>query len=126
VLASFSRFVAPNGKLITQIPNMSGLLGSLTKLMNRAVYDIHVPHDRHSFRGGHLGANLNVTSCDYVGSSNFGILSSCVRPESRLKWQIYLWLSRLSKMGFLVERKFGDLPTTKMFSPYILAVAERR
>jgi SAM-dependent methyltransferase len=126
ILKTFASYVTPSGKMMTMIPNMAGSLGYLTKRINRAVYDIHVPHDREDFRDAHFRANLNVISCDYMGSSNFGVLSSCVDGSNRLKWNIYLWLSRLSKAGFLFERKIGDLPTTKLLSPYIFAVSEHR
>ena len=126
VLDVFAGYIAPKGKMITLIPNMAGSLGYLTKIMSREIYDIHVPHDREQFRDGHVSAKLNIDSCDYMGSSNFGVLSSCVIGADRLKWNVYLWLSRLSKLGFIIERKFGDLPTTKLLSPYIVSVSERR
>ena len=94
-------------------------------MMDRSVYDIHVPHDREDLREGHVDANLSVISCDYLGSSNYGVLSSCVDRSRPLRWQLYLLLSRLSKLGFFFERRFGRLPATKFFSPYVVAVAER-
>lgn len=126
ILTVFGGYIAPNGKMMTMIPNMAGSLGFLTKKMSRAIYDIHVPYNREEFRAAHIQAKLNVISCDYMGSSNYGVLSSCVDGKGRLKWNIYLWLSRLSKIGFLIERKLGDLPTTKLLSPYIVAVSEPR
>lgn len=125
VLRTFSTYLNDGGVMVTQIPNMSGSLGFLTKMMDREVYEIHVPHDRESFREGHVSAGLRVASCEYLGSSNFGVLSSCVKPGQKLKWASYLWLSRLSKVGFVFERKFGRLPVTRTFSPYILAEARR-
>lgn len=126
ILDVFAGYIAQNGKMLTMIPNMAGSLGFLAKIINRAVYDIHVPYDREDLRYGHDRGRLQLVSCEYFGSSNFGVLSSCVNNSEGLKWQVYLWLSRLSKVGFMIERKFWRLPATKLLSPYILAVAERR
>jgi SAM-dependent methyltransferase len=126
IIDVFASYLAPNGKILTMIPNMVGSLGFISKLINRAVYDIHVPYDREDLANCHSGSKLKLVSCDYFGSSNFGVLSSCVKSSDRLKWQMYLWLSRVSKVGFMIERRFWRLPTTKLLSPYILAVAERR
>ena len=60
----------------------------------------------------------------YIGSNNFGVLYSCfVENTEGFYWKTYLFLSRLSKaIGFL-DGKFGDLPKSRMFSPYIYAIS---
>ena len=125
VLNAHAAFLAENGKMLTIIPNMAGVLGLLTKWMNRSVYDIHVPHDLKSLENGHSEAGLAIVDSGYLCSNNFGVLSSCVRQRIGLKWKIYQLLGRLSKtIWFLEDRLFG-LPTSKLFSPYIYVVSER-
>jgi hypothetical protein len=118
-----SAFLAPRGQMLTIIPNMAGLLGTLARRYNRAVYDAHVPHDRRSFIDGHVEAGLVVEASGYVCSTNFGMLSSCFGSESDRGWQTSLWLSRFSKAAWFFESRVTELPHTAWLSPYIYAVS---
>lgn len=123
-LRAQAQFMSRSGRMFTLIPNLYGILGALTKIMNRPVYDIHVVHNLKTFLDGHRDANLRVIESGYLCSTNFGVLSSCVRDKSGLSWFIYKQLSRLSKAIWMVERRLGDLPATRILSPYIYAVSE--
>jgi len=125
VLRCHSLFLSSKGVMLTIIPNMAGILGLLTKLLNHKVYEIHVPHDLKSFADGHIDAGLNIIESGYLCSNNFGVLSSCVRKQFGCKWQAYKLLSRLSKMVWFFEEKAFSLPATKLFSPYIYAVSKK-
>lgn len=124
-LSAFARLVRPRGTLFTLIPNMSGLLGTLTKRWNQRVYELHVPHDLASFRAGHRRANLEIMEAGYLGSSNFGVLSSCLDGPHSRGYTMYKWLSRLSKTAWLLESRGIPLPTTQFFSPYIYCISRR-
>lgn len=122
-LRAVARFAAPSGAILTVIPNMSGIIGRLTRWLNREVYDIHVPHDLGSFRAGHRAAGLEVVESGYLGSTNFGVLSSCFDRPAGWKYRTYVWLSRLTKLLNLLESRTGELPVSKTFSPYIYAIS---
>ncbi|NMT65226.1 class I SAM-dependent methyltransferase [Marinobacter orientalis] len=124
-LAPMKNFLAHDGRLVTFIPNMSGILGALTRKFNRAVYEIHVPHDRESFVKGHKDAGLEILECGYLDSTNFGVLSSCFEHQSGIKWQFYKQLARLSKILWAFESRVFRLPTSRLFSPYIYAIAKK-
>ena len=47
-IAAFSKFLKPGGLLITNIPNLCGLNGLIQKMINRSIFDIHVPLDKKS------------------------------------------------------------------------------
>jgi 2-polyprenyl-3-methyl-5-hydroxy-6-metoxy-1,4-benzoquinol methylase len=117
------RYLADQGRMFTLIPNMAGSIGSLTKRFNRQVFDMHNPHDWKSFLDGHHRAGLTVTSGGYLGSSNFGVLSSCFEHRSGMSWHAYVFLTRLSKAISLAESRLGNLPVSKTFSPYIYAIS---
>jgi hypothetical protein len=102
---------------------MAGSIGHFTRLFNRKIYEMHNPHDWHSFLEGHREAGLTVISGGYLGSINFGVLSSCFEKHEGLPWHIYVFLTRLTKALWLVESKLGDLPSSRMFSPYIYAIS---
>ena len=125
VLLSHSRFVAERGKMLTIIPNMAGILGVLTRKMDKQIYDIHVPHDLRSFEKGHQDAGLNIVESGYLCSSNFGVLSSCITTRSGFRYSFYKQLTRVSKLIWLYEDKFFELPKSKLFSPYLYVLSEK-
>ncbi len=124
VLATKRRFLKRGGGMIfTLIPNMSGVIGKLTKRFNKAVYEIHNPHDMQSFLDGHERAGLEVVRSGYLCSSNFGVLSSCFETRDAYGWNFYVFLSRVSKVFWLFESKVVELPKTAFLSPYLYAVS---
>lgn len=126
VLAAHARFLKDSGRMLTFIPNMRGVPGWLVKRMNRAVYDLHVPHDEASFVRAHADAGLEVLESGYVCSSNFSVLSSCVSESSGFKWQLYKALTRVNKAIWFLESRTVRLPVSRAFSPYLYAVSRKR
>lgn len=125
-LRAMARLLRPGGRLFTEIPNMAGVLGALTRRMNRSVYELHNPHDLAALREGHERAGLSVERSGYIGAIEFGVLSSCVDERSgTLTRQSYLWLSRLGKLAALFELRVMALPPTPTLSPLIYCIARR-
>jgi hypothetical protein len=102
---------------------MSGIIGIFTKWLNKGIYEIHFPHDLNSFLKGHRNAGLEIIESGYLGSTNFGVLSSCFDRPIGWKYRTYVWLSRLTKVLNLIESRIGNFPVTKTFSPYIYAIS---
>ena len=125
VMKAFKGFLGTDGRMVTIIPNMSGLNGWLTKLFNKAVFDIHVPHTKESFKAGHVAAGLEIIEYGYLCSNNFGVLSSCFADQSGVKFFLYKQLTRVSKVVWWFESKFFAFPAGRLFSPYIYAVAKK-
>ena len=122
-MRAISTFAKLDGLLFTLIPNMAGLNGTLTKRWNKAVYDLHIPHDLDSFVKGHEEAGLDVLYSSYLGSTNFGVISSCFEEKKGVKFWLYKQFSRTSKMFWFVEKHIAPLPVTKLLSPYIVVVS---
>jgi 2-polyprenyl-3-methyl-5-hydroxy-6-metoxy-1,4-benzoquinol methylase len=125
VLSVKSRYLKPGGIMFTLIPNMAGVLGTLTRIWNREVYDKHNPHDWESFLQGHQQAGLQVISGGYLGSSNFGVLSACFPERRGLSWLMSMVLVAASVATWWFEDKFGNLPSSKTFSPYLYAISRQ-
>ncbi|MCG9029710.1 class I SAM-dependent methyltransferase [Laribacter hongkongensis] len=125
VLAAKKRYLRSGGVIFTLIPNLAGILGRLVRLWNREIYDKHNPHDLVSFLSGHKQAGLTVISGGYLGSSNFGVLSSCFPERRGLPWQISRGLVAASLASWWFENKIGNLPSSKTFSPYIYAISQQ-
>ncbi len=124
VIVSFRKYLNDTGKMVTFIPNMTGIIGKLTKIFNKDVYDIHILYDREALVAGHVEAGMKVLRSGYLGSSGFGVLSSCFKKQRGIKYQCYKYLTRISKLIWAFEYRFFPLPSTKLFAPYIYVVAE--
>jgi SAM-dependent methyltransferase len=125
-LTAKRRYLRQGGFLFSLIPNMAGSLGTISKVLDRATYDMHFPHDWETFSEGHLRAGLRVISGGYLGSTNFGVLSSSIRRDEGAIWHLYVFLTRLTKAIWFIESRLGDLPGSKLFSPYIYAISTAR
>jgi SAM-dependent methyltransferase len=123
VLKAIAKFAAADGIILTVIPNLSGVLGKLARWFSPEIYAIHVPHDIDSFVEGHRRAGLEVMRSGYLGSSNFGVLSSCFDKTSGFKYRTYVWLCRLTRVLDNLESRIGRLPETPFLAPYIYAIS---
>jgi SAM-dependent methyltransferase len=123
VLSAKRRYMKGGGLMLSLIPNMAGVIGHLTNLFNREIYDMHNPHDWDSFAEGHRQAGLTIISGGYLGFTDFGVLSSCLKSGAGFSWHAYVFLSRLSKAIWWLENRWGDLPATRALSPYIYSLS---
>lgn len=129
-LSAVSSFLKPGGMLITNIPNMMGWIGSIQKLVNRPVYDIHQLIDPVRLREAHELAGLDVLECDYFVSTSFGVNNlngiSTSTVVGFLK-KIFLGvLARVSMLVWSIENKIGSFSQNRFSSPYINCIARKR
>lgn len=125
-MAAFTRFLKPGGLLITSVPNMAGWVGAAQKLVNRPVYDTHVPLDREMLKSAAQRAGLTVIHCEYVGSSDFHVCNLWGVPidtlGGRLR-QIFLKiLMRASRAIWFAER-FVPIHGGRRLAPAIVCAA---
>jgi len=126
IIEIFSKYVKKGGVLVTVIPNMCGLTGFLTKLMNKSVYELHNTIDRNTLKQAHNESKFNVEFCNYLAFINFGVLSSCViGDKSWLIKILYLFLWYFTKITWAMEKIFGKFASNKITSPFILCIARR-
>jgi SAM-dependent methyltransferase len=127
-LAAFRRYLKPGGLLITAIPNLSGVIGTLQKLLDREVYDIHVALDRDALAAAHRKANLDVIDCDYIVCSNFGVLTlgDHAYPLNALRRFIRLAMMGISAIAWPIDRYLMRLPVSRLLSGYVICIARVR
>ena len=77
VLLKTKRYLKKDGIHYASIPNMSGIYGLVTKILDKELYEIHVPHDLDSFVKGHEQANMKILHASYQGYFSAGLLTSC-------------------------------------------------
>lgn len=128
-LEAMARFLKPGGLLVTNIPNMAGWIGTIQKMINRPVYDIHVPLDAAALMKTHQQAGLKVLKYQYFLFTHFGVLNlNGLDPHSPL-WKIKTIILKvvfhLSKLVWWGEGILGALPPNRFTSPYIICVAQK-
>lgn len=125
VLKAKAAFAKEGGIVFTLIPSHKRTIyGALMKKWNKSVYDAHVMYDLEDLLEANKNAGLEVIWGDYLCSSNFGMLSWCFKDnEKGVSFWVYKQLSRLSKLVWFYESKFGLLKPTRAFSPTIITVA---
>jgi 2-polyprenyl-3-methyl-5-hydroxy-6-metoxy-1,4-benzoquinol methylase len=124
-ISAFGRFLQAGGLMITSVPNMSGLNGSLQKLLARAVFDIHVPLNQEALAEAHSRGGLTVSSCQHFLPINLSVvnienLRGSVRYAmiTRLNW----WLT---KLVWAVDSLAPVIRRNAWSSPYINCLARK-
>ena len=128
-LKAFNRFLKPNGRIITTIPNLEGLNGYLTKTTNEPLYDKHISLSREKLAEAHTKAGFKVIDCRYIFTVNFNIPNTAGLDPSltatKLKEVFLRNLGRFSMLALALGEKLNAEITTEFLSPYILCVAEK-
>lgn len=127
VLESFAEYLKPGGLMITEIPHMLGFTGWLQRTVNRDIYDIHIPLSAEQLGQAHAAAGLDVEACGY-----FLFLKANTVNAGRWERGTFPWFwrkvlvsgfDRLNRALWVLEERFGDLPTNRLTSPYVVCRA---
>jgi 2-polyprenyl-3-methyl-5-hydroxy-6-metoxy-1,4-benzoquinol methylase len=124
-VAACAAFAKPGGLIVTLVPNMAGAVGLGQRWLDRAIYDKHVPLDETALRAAHERSGLSVLRSGYLMSANFAVIN-----HSNIKPRIVNRLVRAFLLGatgaiWAVERLSLRLPPTRLFSPYVVCVAQK-
>lgn len=125
-LKALAQFIAPGGLLVTIIPNMAGLVGTAQKLINRAIYDVHVPLDLDALMSAHREAGLVVSDARYLVPVNFGVLNPGTERTlgRKLGSAVRLGLMAASFSAWCADRMV-PLPRRRAMAPYIACAARK-
>lgn len=129
IVSALAGLLKPGGVILTNIPNMRGTTGFVQKILNRGIYDIHVPLTPSQVRSAHEAAGLREIEAEYFLSSNYGVVN-LGDPNRRSPgwWAKKIALAILARVSMAVwwgERMFGKLPVSQAFSPYVNCIATR-
>ena len=103
---------------------MSGLPGWITKVTNRALYDIHVPLRNDELAKAHQDAGLSVLHSDYILPVDWSMLGLGHIGPRWLRWPaLGTAIAITGPIWALEERGLGLRPNS-FTSPYIFCVAE--
>jgi 2-polyprenyl-3-methyl-5-hydroxy-6-metoxy-1,4-benzoquinol methylase len=118
-------FAKPGGLIITTIPNMFGSSGLLTRLINRPVFDIHVPINLAMLQSAHADAGLEVLETRYLMPINLNVVYPPPSYPIAAKKVINRLFSWISKSVWMLDRIGLGLPPTRAFAPYLACVAKK-
>jgi SAM-dependent methyltransferase len=118
-------FANTDGVVVTFIPNIKGVIGSLQKLFDGKVYDVHVPLDLPDLQSAHEKAGLNIIESGYLMPCNFYVVNT-----SKFKGKIWYLpiravLSLPTKLIWILEFAGLQLPRNRFLSSYIYVIARR-
>ena len=123
-----SAFLKPGGVLITEIPNFVGINGWLQRIVNRPIYDIHVPLSRDDLARHHAAAGLAVVRAEYIVPTDFGVVTLQGIPDgalTRLKDRVLYALRLLTGCIWWLDRRFGLPKPGRLTSGFVLVAARR-
>ncbi len=124
-LNACAKFVKDGGKLFTLIPNLSGIMGTIQKCVNKSIYDIHVPLTKDDLHNAHNDADLKLIECEYFLSINLNVINIGENFSSPFKKILRHMFSSISKVCWILERIGIKLPRCRFTSPYIIALATK-
>lgn len=129
IVSALAGLLKPGGVILTNIPNMRGTTGFVQKILNRGIYDIHMPLTPSQVRSAHEAAGLREIEADYFLSSNYGVVNIGDPNRRSSSWWakkiVLAILARVSMVVWLIERKLGRLPVSLIFSPYVNCIATK-
>ena len=129
IVTALAGLLKSGGVIFTNIPNMRGTTGFFQKLLNREIYDIHIPLTPPQVRVAHEEAGLSVIESGYFLSNNYGVVNIGGKRNNLAWWVKKITLAifaRMSMLLWLLDIKLGGLPVSQEFSPYVNCVAERK
>lgn len=122
-IAALAQLLKPGGLLITNIPNMNGLHGFVQRILNRKVFDIHVPLTAVTLAAAHNGTGLTVRRAEYVVVLN---LSAINDENLRGSWRYNVSVrvrSWISKVTWLCSSVLPFVKPNRWTSPNIHCLA---
>ena len=125
-----SHYLKKGGMIITLIPNIVGVIGWVQKIINRKVYDIHVPLTVGDLAQANTDSGIQVLVCDYFLSANFGMCNlSGVKTKSlayMVTRPLVAILRRVSNLVQLIESKIKVFNPDQRIATYIICVGIKK
>lgn len=124
-VGAVARFLKPGGKMITFVPNLTGVLGRYQRLLDRTLYEAHVPLSAESLAQAHRVAGLDVESTVYL--LPFGLEVTGIETWGRGVAGLAVKIVNAAVTRFirLVDDRLFPLKPNRWTSPYMVCVARK-
>ena len=121
-------YLKPGGVMVTEAPNMVGLVGLVQRWFNRPVYELHVPVSRTRLADAHTGAGLEVVTAQYLVPIDFGIVNLENVPKGIVRYvkdRILYMLRLLTGCLWWLDRRVGPMTPGRLTGGFIMVVARK-
>jgi cyclopropane fatty-acyl-phospholipid synthase-like methyltransferase len=125
VIKQLASLAKKTGLILTVVPNLQYLPGVLMKVLNRAVYDVHVPLSSGDLKNAHGQCGLEVLDCRHLGLINLSALNLSGKEGKCWCGPTLHLFSWISKAVWIMERLGLRTHPNSVTSPYIVCVARR-
>lgn len=115
----------PGGRMITTIPNFTGVLRSYQKILDRRIYEVQVPLDREGLGRAHRDAGLEVESCEYFLPISLEVLNVESWPKRLPYWITVRTHGVISRAVWLMDEHITILKPNRWTSPFVNCVAHK-
>jgi 2-polyprenyl-3-methyl-5-hydroxy-6-metoxy-1,4-benzoquinol methylase len=123
IVRQLAKLARVGGSVITIIPNMTHVVGWLQKLVDRNVYNVHVPLDERQLIDVHETCGLSVTDASYLGSVDWSVVNFSGHA-GRWSYPILVRLAAwATKVVWIAEVAGFPEIRNRWTSPYIVCVA---
>ena len=127
-ITAFARYLRPGGVMFTSVPNLRGMNGEIQKVIDREIYDKHLPISREELRAAHERAGLVVEDCGYFVALNPGILTLGTKDSVVAHAAKRVFLAGIGRVAHLVwrlEAAVAPLPPIQLFAGFVNCVARK-
>jgi len=115
-----THYIKKGGFIITLIPNMNGIIGFMQKVLNKKVYDIHIPYKKNDLLYAHEKAGYKTLFCNYYGVYQGGVVNiDKIRFENFIRKLIAIPGKPLNFIS-----KFISIDS-KYISPYVIYIGKK-
>jgi 2-polyprenyl-3-methyl-5-hydroxy-6-metoxy-1,4-benzoquinol methylase len=129
-IAALGDLCRPNGYVLTLIPNLTSLMGTLQRLLSRSVFEVHVPISLDQLSAAHEDVGLRVVMARRLMSVNFGVLNPGLAGTGvfgRLAKRVAHSALIASMLPVWWAESCGSrrLPPSDLLSPYFVVLAQK-
>jgi 2-polyprenyl-3-methyl-5-hydroxy-6-metoxy-1,4-benzoquinol methylase len=131
IIKIFDTFLNDGGVMITLVPNFKGLIGRLTKIFIKDVYDIHNIIDPEQLESYHTANNLVILRNGYAGIFAFGVMPLVksnhwlLRSNTFRRQAMLLFIKAFDKIAGAVFKSLPFDLSSRLFSPYLICIAKK-
>lgn len=124
-LAGIGRFLKPGGKIVTLIPNLTGVLGRYQRVLDRKLYEAHVVMDESQLAEAHRRANLRVESSGYLMPVSLEVLNVEGWRKAAAKKLVSRAHTAASRLVWMMDERLFRIRPNRWTSPYVVCVGRR-
>jgi len=122
---AIAKLLSLGGRMVTNIPNFTGVLRAYQGLLDSAIRDVQVPLDRESLAAAHGDAGLEVESCEYFLPISLEVLNVASWPRRLPYWITIRTHGIISRAIWLIDDYVPILKPNRWSSPYVNCVARK-